>query len=162
MENSNNLSIGSQILNKKGGARFEGEILRHENLTEEIYAGTASIALHENGIKLWNTHYPKSIEIHHSQLINLEYTTRSELTESKRPFIMDVLFGILVIITLGFILSNVIASSSSEDGTKGRNYIISDLDIHYRVLHSETIQTISISGKKRRIHRFIERYDELN
>ena len=162
MENSNNLSIGSQILNKKGGASFEGEILRHEDLTEEIYPGPASIALHEHGIKLRNTYYPKSIEIHQSQLINLDYTTRRELNQKKRPFIMDLLFGILVIITLGFILSNVIATSSSEDGTKGRIYIISYLDIHYRVLHSETIQTISISGRKRRIHRFIERYGELN
>ena len=144
------------------GARFEGDVLRHEDLTEEIYPGPASIALHEHGIKIWNMHYSKSIEIHHSQLVNLEYTTRSELNQTKRPFIMDVLFGILAIITLGFILSSMIASSNSEDGTKGRIYNISYLDIHYWDLHSETIQTISISGKKRQILRFIDRYDKLN
>jgi hypothetical protein len=150
------LSIGKQILNKLGGARFKGKINPEIDLVEGIFSGSVVIALHEQGIKIYNKRYQSQLEIHNSQLINLEKITRSESFQMDKSAIGRVVIRVLMVITLGAMVRDL-----TGNGAKKKLKDISYLLVNFWDIQIKSDRTILVSGGKDKIEGFIARISKL-
>lgn len=153
-----NPAIGKQLPKKQGGTWYIGEIKPKPDVALGIYGGPAIITLHEKGIKIRNKYYQNQIEIHHSRIINIELN-REESFLRDRSTIGRVLLGILVVLTLGFILSMAIAENTSRDGTRTIVKDVFYLELKFWDTNTRSEQSITLTGRRNKIESFIARFN---
>jgi hypothetical protein len=152
--------IGSMIRNRFDSTRFKGYVKPGFSEQLGISYAEAIVSLHERGIKIRNIYHTKQLEIHFSQILSLNISTREESYSGRGPGIGSFMLGILLVITLGVIA--LFASDlfkGSSDGSAERTRQVSCLVIIFRDISKSAEHSLCVTGKKHRIRKFIRQFE---
>jgi len=158
---SSDFSIGESLRNRSSGARFSGDIRTDKSLSGNITGGPGEIILHEKGLKICNKYYEDELEINRSQIVKFIKFQTVERISVQPPAIPELILIVLVILTLGIILAFGIFGTSESRRRDSLKYV-SWLGIQYWDPDSNSAKRILISGKDKRIDKFISRCNRLN
>lgn len=160
-QGSSDQSIGRLLKHSEGGARFIGYARADMRISKTIHGDSTELQLHERGLRIRK--YQKAVIIQYqvdaSKLKVLDLTGRIEDVPGSNNEIGRLILGLLMILTLGVLLlffSNPMRNSE-EYGKKYVHY----LRIHFHDANDNEDVEILISGGKRKICRFIKKYNAL-
>ncbi len=149
------LSIGKQIANWLGDAHIKGFIEAEINVVEGISSGTVNVNLHKQGIMIRDKYNQPLLEIHNSQLISLNKTTSSELSQMDKSVVGRAVVCGIILGTIGAIVGGM-----SGIGSKKKVKDVSYLVINFWDINSKSAQTILVSGDKNSIDGLITRNEK--
>jgi len=147
-----NLSIGDQIVNWGGDSAFSGEYQKDENVVEGIQTGKVKVVLHTHGIRLADRFYVPLLDIHNSQIISINRTSKVELLNTDKSVIGRAVVGGLILGPLGAVVGGM-----SGIGTKQKIKDKSFLVINYWDINTKSPQTLLVGGRKIEIELFARR-----
>ena len=117
------LSIGSQVVNWSGGAAVNGHFDAHENTPAGIPDGNCHLVLHKKGILLAGSMYMPLLEIHFSQILDIQYVPRSVIYDEGKSVIKRAAVGGLILGPLGAVVGGM-SGIGTKKKVKYKGYII--------------------------------------
>ncbi|WP_286909290.1 zinc-ribbon domain-containing protein [Clostridium sp. UBA1652] len=148
------LSIGKQIVNWGGDACVDGYFDNAENSLDNIPTGKIRVILCSNGLNLCGSFYLPIMEIHSTQIISLNETTRQELYSKDKSVIGRSVVGGLILGPVGALVGGM-SGIGSKTKMKNKHYLV----INYWSLTTKKPATI-IVGSEYRVTSFIKRCEK--
>jgi len=112
---SDDLSIGSQVVNWFGDASIKGYFDPLLNSDQNIPEGKGNLLLHKKGIRVLGSLFAPTVDLHFSQLINIECVPRSKIYESDKSVIKRAVVGTILIGPLGGIVGGMSGIGSKKN-----------------------------------------------